>query len=258
MNTLISLPITSCMPVISQPIIDGRDTKAEVARLEQAVDLLRTRHICYGWKMDESGAERALRYFRAGCPDDDEEWVAALSFISKHSLSLDWICDGDVGPMICTLASRSKRAAMIAGTPDDPIFAAVAAHRTAYTAFDQCLTRQNEFSEELPEHLRQSNIDVWETKIVKTDDPRWIAVVKEVRRLSEEEESASIALIHIEPTTLLGAAHLMGYVVEREARGDEWPRDLIDDDAPPAKFGKPWAHFLHRNLAEFIGRMAAA
>jgi len=31
---------------------------------------------------------------------------------------------------------------------------------------------------ELPEERRQSGITVWETKIVETDDPRWIASEK--------------------------------------------------------------------------------
>jgi hypothetical protein len=119
-------------------------------------------------------------------------------------------------------------------------------------------TLNGTLEEELPKDLRQSKIDAWEVNIIETDDPRWIAIEKEVQCLDDAEEEASIALINVEPTTLLGAAHLMGYVVEREARGDEWPSGLVDDDAPPSKFGKPWAYFLHRNLADFIGRLAAA
>jgi len=42
----------------------------------------------------------------------------------------------------------------------------------------------------------------------------------------------------------------MGDVVEREARGDEWPCGLVDDDAPPIKFGKPWATSFTGNLAD--------
>jgi hypothetical protein len=160
--------------------------------------------------------------------------------------------------MLASSAVFASATAASAATEADPIFEAVATHRKAYDAFNECLTRQSRLEDELPKDLRQSKIDAWEVNIVETDDPRWIAIEKEVRRLDDAEVEASIALIDIEPTTLLGAAHLMGYVVEREASGGEWPSGLVEDDAPPAKFGKPWAFFLHRNLAEFITRMAAA
>lgn len=110
MNSMVSLPIAAAVPVPTPSMAAANDPKAELARLEQAVELLRTRHVCEGWKMDEAGAERALRYFRQGCPDNDEEWSATIAFLSSHGLSLDWICGGDVSSMICMLASHSGRA----------------------------------------------------------------------------------------------------------------------------------------------------
>ena len=86
------------------------DPAAMLARAEQMVDLLRTRYIREGWKVDEEGAERTLRYFRriaAGGPDDDWEWETVVNFISNHGQSLDWIIRGDHGGMICMLAARS-------------------------------------------------------------------------------------------------------------------------------------------------------
>jgi hypothetical protein len=82
-----------------------------------AVELLRTRYVCEGWKMNEAGAERALRYFRAGCPDDDEEWGATLFFISSHGLSHDWISRGDLGyfPFTFSPSSTSRRMARRTG-----------------------------------------------------------------------------------------------------------------------------------------------
>ncbi len=106
MNSIVSLPIAAAVPVASPSIAADRNPKVELARLEQAVEIIRTRQVCGGWKMDEVGAERALRYFRAGCPEDqEEEWHATVMFISSHGLSSDWICDGDVAPMMCRLAS---------------------------------------------------------------------------------------------------------------------------------------------------------
>ena len=89
------------------------DHKAILSRVEQIVDLLRTRHAREGWKMDEEGATRTLAYFRRraeGYPDDAAEWQASADFIRSHGQSLDWICDGDVGGMICRLAAQATTA----------------------------------------------------------------------------------------------------------------------------------------------------
>jgi hypothetical protein len=79
-----------------------------------------------------------------------------------------------------------------------------------------------------------------------------IAVEQEWQRLSEAEEEASMVLINIEPTTLAGAAHLMRYVVEHEAKGNTWPQGLVDDDTPPTAIGKTWSFYLHKNLAALL------
>ena len=57
------------------------DHKGILAYVEQIVDLLRTRYICDGWKMDEDGAARTLDYFRRhvhgpAFKDQDEDTAA--------------------------------------------------------------------------------------------------------------------------------------------------------------------------------------
>lgn len=261
MNSIVALPITAAMPIASPslaaPVSEANNLKQAAIRLEQAIELLRTRYVCEGWKMDEAYAERALRYVRRGCPEDDEEWSATCFFITHHGLSYDWIFDGNPTSMICELAHQSKQGRATASTAD-PIFEAVALHRAAYTALDEALKRLAHLEDTIPRNLRKTSIDNWEVKIVETDDPRWIAIEQETHRLHEAETDAACALVDVEPTTLLGAAHLIGYVVEREARGDEWPQGLVGDDAPQKKYGEPWSFFLHRNLADFIGKIAIA
>src|SRR5437762_823191 len=66
----------------------------------------------------------------------------------------------------------------------DPILAAIEKHRAAYAAHGDAVRRNFALEEELPKDRRQSDITVWETKIVETDDPRWIASQKEVDELS--------------------------------------------------------------------------
>jgi hypothetical protein len=87
--------------------------------------------------MDEAGAHRALNYFRNPVvtgpgEDDDYAYWGASAFLRDHGQSLDWVLDGDVGGMISSLASHSRRAADVAAV--DPIFAAIEAHRCAHAA----------------------------------------------------------------------------------------------------------------------------
>jgi hypothetical protein len=68
-----------------------------------------------------------LRRTAAGAPEDDQEWEAACAFFYDYGQSLDWIVMGNPGGMICGAAARSPRAAALI---DDPIFAAIEAHRS--------------------------------------------------------------------------------------------------------------------------------
>jgi hypothetical protein len=243
MNSIVALPIAAAVPVAS-PSMAAADPKAEIARLEQAVDLLRTRHVCGGWKMDEVGAERALRYFRAGCPDDDDEWAATQSFISSHGLSLDWICDGNLAPMICKLASHSQQATATA-VAHDPIFEAIEAHKAARVAAESILDVHTMLEKELPRERRRSDINVWEEKIVETDDPRWIECERAVMRAWEAEDNAAIDLVCIKPTTRAGFLALLDHAVDYDTDGHGWPRELQSDDG---KRTRDWHQFLLENL----------
>ena len=66
--------------------------------------------MCDGWKLDEEGAERALRYFRrraAAKAVDEAEEEAAIAFLGAHGRSLDWVVRGDPVGMISRLAGSS-------------------------------------------------------------------------------------------------------------------------------------------------------
>jgi hypothetical protein len=80
---------------------------ATVKRAEEVVDLLRTRYIRKGWKIDDAAAERALAFCRRYAADgseSDDESEAAMDFFRSHGQSLDWVFDGDIGGLICSLA----------------------------------------------------------------------------------------------------------------------------------------------------------
>jgi hypothetical protein len=91
-------------------MIEEMDYRAILARVEQIVDLLRTCHVREGWKLDEEGAERTLRYFQRrakGGRDNMAEWGAATDFLYRNGQSLDWVILGDLRVMICNAAVQS-------------------------------------------------------------------------------------------------------------------------------------------------------
>jgi hypothetical protein len=90
--------------------------------------------------------------------------------------------------MITTTAAMTSTAAAVGARPlaqDDPIFGAIEEHEKAHAALGAHLTLESELDAELPNHLTQSNSNYYDgEKIVETDDPRWIASIKETERLS--------------------------------------------------------------------------
>jgi hypothetical protein len=118
----------------------------------------------------------------------------------------------------------------------DPIFEAIEQHRKAYDALSDCLHRHSELESMLQKNLRQSCISVWETKIVDTDDPRWISAEKESYALSESEEQAASALL-TDDLTAAGAVALLQYAAHRAERGDSWPSFDVEGSKRPLSWG---------------------
>lgn len=87
------------------------DHHAILTRLEQIVDLLRTCYVRDGWRLDEEGAERTLRYFRRmamGGRENNHEFTAASAFLYRNGQSLDWVISGDPRGMICHAAANAR------------------------------------------------------------------------------------------------------------------------------------------------------
>ena len=121
MNMLVGSAAIAAVPTAA-PALAGNQSdelcrpSAILARAEEVVDLLRTRYVREGWKIDEPAAERALEYFRsyaADGSDDDDLREAAIGFLTSHGQNLDWVFDGKPSGMICTLAKHSKRAVAV-------------------------------------------------------------------------------------------------------------------------------------------------
>jgi hypothetical protein len=107
---------------------------------------------------------------------------------------------------------------------DDPIFAAIERHRIAERELGGVVTEQGKLEDELPKHLRQSDIrpacDI--NTVVETDDPRWIAAERARVAASEKESECADALLEVRPTTLAGLMNLLRYADSCDA-GRDWP-----------------------------------
>jgi hypothetical protein len=92
---------------------DAVRRRAVLKRFEQMIGLLRTCHICEGWRLDEEAVARSLRYLRHlvdGGRNDAREWQALMDFLSQHGQSIDWILVGDPVGMITHAAAHSRQA----------------------------------------------------------------------------------------------------------------------------------------------------
>lgn len=116
--------------------------------------------------------------------------------------------------------ASTKSGAPGASPVDDPIFAAIERHRIAEREYGDVLTVTAKLEQELPHHLRQSNIDVSGEHIVETDDPRWIAHERESWAACEKTVECSEALIETRPNTIEGLSALVRYA--SDFMGDDY------------------------------------
>jgi hypothetical protein len=210
--SLPALAAASAAPSIGAPQLDPTSDVEQLARVEQMIDLLRTRTITDGWKLDEAAADRVLQFFRTSVqfptnhedqPRYDDEWSFVRRFINDHGQSWDWILEGDITGMITRLAVRS-RAGRAAEATTDPIFALIEAHRDALAEHERCVKAAD---------------------VLPPDEPP--AGAEAAMAASHDAEyGAMIDLLNTQPTTQAGIAALAQYAVDRG--GQNWI-DVHDD-----------------------------
>jgi hypothetical protein len=250
MNTIVSLPIAAAVPVasLSMAAPAGNDLVSPVSRLEQAIETLRTRYVCDGWKLDEEGAESALRYYRAGCPDDDEQWGKALYFLASHNLSIDWIDRGEVAALICQVASQS-RAALRGAATADPIFAAIEAHKAAAAGTEAVQRRMGALEDEL-----QAKGRLQTERRLEDERRRGEEIEAALDQAHHDEQAAAYALLNVDPTTLAGVIALLTYATEYDdaTYGMGWPNDIEAEDLSNTR---TWQYFVIANLTDILPKL---
>lgn len=130
----------------------------------------------------------------------------------------------------------------------DPIFHLIEAHRSAHAAMNDAFSEQSRLEGQIPAGKRESHVDHWETDVVDSDDPRWIACQRRLHAACEADTNAALALIEEPPATIKGAIALLQYVAETEVDGIEFPNGLVTDE--DQKAGKSWSFYLHKNVAK--------
>jgi hypothetical protein len=150
--------------------------------------------------------------------------------------------------------ARPSIAAAGATQADDPIFAAIEAHRRAFEATNKVLLEHGDLEETLPKGLTQSRISEWEEKIFETDAPEWIASERAVRAFHDAETEAVLQLAGMSPVTTAGAAAVLAYSVEQPCKiGCKFPQ--FDDDGGVTR---PFEFFVIQNCAAALAKLAAA
>jgi hypothetical protein len=134
----------------------------------------------------------------------------------------------------------------------DPILDAIDAHRRAIVAHGEAVGIEFALEERLPDDQRQSNITVWEEKIVETDDPMWLAAVRARWEASNSMDDLAIDLLNTEPATAAGVEALLRYFAEQEEA--IFPEEVCNDDGSAEAFGA----CLVRHSAGALRKLARA
>ena len=146
----------------------------------------------------------------------------------------------------------------------DPIFAAIADHRSAVEAHDNAVHEKSRLEGVLPRDRCRSLITLYERKIVETDDARWIEAEELVDKANNIMDAAAMVIVNLEPETVQGAIAVLQYAVDHMDRYDGlmmgWPKSLFPDRVDEEDTGWQTArsseYFLMQNVAASLARLA--
>ena len=141
---------------------------------------------------------------------------------------------------------------------DDPIIAAIEAHRRACAETCAAYERRNAVEDELVAGVR---VPAGEAE----SDPQWIAADDAAGEALAVQDDLAVKLLETQPTTIAGAAALLNYYVDAVTTtqpevvfpaldGNGRPFESKSIDEPRRDF----AYFIVRNVAAVLSNMATA
>jgi hypothetical protein len=143
-----------------------------------------------------------------------------------------------------TLAAGSAALLGLAIPPalatDDPIFAAIEAHKAAFARVIAAIDVEQAVEAAIPAGMR--------LQTYKTDE-RWLESGKAVSGAWDAEGDAAIELVNVHPTTMAGVMALLHYAIAADRDGEMWPPTLAADDGETVG---SWHYLLIRNLTEIL------
>ena len=139
---------------------------------------------------------------------------------------------------------------------DDPIIAAIEAHRRACAETCAAYERRNAVEDEIVAGVR---VPAGEAE----SDPQWIAADDAAGEALAVQDDLAVKLLETQPTTIAGAAALLSYYVDAvtttepevvfpELDGNGRPFESKSIDEPRRDF----AYFIVRNVAALLSNMA--
>ena len=139
---------------------------------------------------------------------------------------------------------------------DDPIIAAIEAHRRACAETCAAYERRNAVEDEIVAGVR---VPAGEAE----SDPQWIAADDAAGEALAVQDDLAVKLLETQPTTIAGAAALLSYYVDAvtttqpeivfpELDGNSRPLESKSIDEPRRDF----AYFIIRNVAALLSNMA--
>lgn len=156
-------------------------------------------------------------------------------------------------------AVPAAAAAGLAKITVDPIFAALDQLKAAEIELTAACFENSDMEELLPPEVRRSEITAHKTNIVPTDDPRWIAAERRLRKAFVAVDECSLNLLDVRPTTIAGLSALLRFSYQYEVEdGRQWPDNLIPHDKPDSTLSVDFAVFLNLHAAQALDEMTAS
>ena len=155
-------------------------------------------------------------------------------------------------------AEEKAASSATGGQMDDPIIAAIEAHRRAYAETCAAYERRSTVEDEL---VAGGRVAAGEAE----NDPRWIAADDAAGEALAVQDALAVKLLETQPTTIAGAAALLTYYVDvvtttqpevifPELDGNGRPFESKSIDEPRRDF----VYFIARNVAAALSNMARA